>query len=33
MNLEGNDIVDIIKTNPDIVNIFVKKYYDVFQSR
>jgi len=28
MNLEGNDIVDIIKTNPDIVNIFVKKYYD-----
>jgi len=28
VNLEGNDIVDIVKTNPDIVNIFVKKYYD-----
>ena len=28
VNLEGNDIVDIIKTSPDIVNIFVKKYYD-----
>ena len=28
VNLEGNDIIDIVKTNPEVINIFVKKYYN-----